>query len=70
METNTHTHAKERDKTMELTQYKFNKRKEKYTGRFLSLFSLFRALRFTSRCEAHTNFADESICLMADNVWN
>jgi hypothetical protein len=21
-------------------------------------------------CEAHTNFTDESACLMADNVWN
>jgi hypothetical protein len=22
------------------------------------------------RCEAHSKFADESICLLADNVWN
>jgi hypothetical protein len=24
----------------------------------------------TTGCEAHTNFADESACLMVDNVWN
>jgi hypothetical protein len=26
--------------------------------------------RCTAGCEAHTNYADESVCLMADNVWN
>jgi hypothetical protein len=26
--------------------------------------------RCTAGCEAHTNFADESICLFADNVRN
>jgi hypothetical protein len=24
----------------------------------------------TTGCEVHTNFADESACLMVDNVWN
>jgi hypothetical protein len=24
----------------------------------------------TAGCEVHTNFADESVRLMADNVWN
>jgi hypothetical protein len=23
-----------------------------------------------SDCKAHANIADESVCLMADNVWN
>jgi hypothetical protein len=26
--------------------------------------------RCSACCEAHTNFADESTCLTADNVWN
>jgi hypothetical protein len=26
--------------------------------------------RCTAACEAHTNLADELICLLADNVWN
>jgi hypothetical protein len=24
----------------------------------------------TACCEAHTNFSDESACLVADNIWN
>jgi hypothetical protein len=24
----------------------------------------------TTGCEVHTNFADESVCLMAGNIWN
>jgi hypothetical protein len=26
--------------------------------------------RCTAHCKVHRNFADESVCLMADNVWN
>jgi hypothetical protein len=26
--------------------------------------------RCTADCEAHANFANESVCLIADNVWN
>jgi hypothetical protein len=39
---------------------------------FVDLFhgSALHGDRLTAGCEAHTNFADESICLLADNVHN
>jgi hypothetical protein len=33
-------------------------------------FWLFHGNRLTAGCEAHTDFDDESICMLADNVWN
>jgi hypothetical protein len=44
---------------------------ELYTGRFITLLACFTALRFTATGESPAaNFADESACLMPDNVWN
>jgi hypothetical protein len=40
-------------------------------GRILTLMTASMALHFTAPCcEAHTNFANESACLTADNVQN
>jgi hypothetical protein len=32
--------------------------------------SALHGCRCADCCEAHTNFADESACLTADNIWN
>jgi hypothetical protein len=32
--------------------------------------SVLRGGQCAACCKSHTNFADESACLMADNVWN
>jgi hypothetical protein len=49
-------------------------KKFKYTGTFLPLLmvhdSALHGEWSTAGCKAHTNFADESVCLMANNVWN
>jgi hypothetical protein len=37
---------------------------------FLYFLDEFTALSFTATGAPHINFADESACLMADNVWN
>jgi hypothetical protein len=45
-----------------------------YTKSLFSFVDQFTALRFMAISaayrEEHMNFADESLCLMADNVWN
>jgi hypothetical protein len=44
------------------------------TGAFLKLLTNLRLCASPQPCiashEAHTNFADDSACLMANNVWN
>jgi hypothetical protein len=41
------------------------------SGSFFTFVDPFTALRFPAAGgKAHTNFADESVCLMAYNIWN
>jgi hypothetical protein len=41
-----------------------------FVDQFMALCFTAQCNRCTDGCEIYTNFANESICLLADNVWN
>jgi hypothetical protein len=55
-------------------QYTFQEVAIPNTENFLTLMTIHSSAlhinQCTFGCGAHTNFIDESACLMADNVWN